>query len=851
MFNDIRYSLRMLRKSPGFTGFTLLTLMLGIGANTAIFSVVNTVLLRPLPVSRPDELVFLTDPDDTGLRGGLRTGIRDFLSYPEFQYLRDNNRTFSGLLAVSASHLGTNVLVGDPGQAESRGPASISMVSGDYFSVLGVGAALGRLFTAEVDKVRGGNPVAVISHAFWEDRFGGDHSALGRIIRFNGTAYTVIGVAPKEFTGETTGWPIGIWVPMSMQAQVMPGRDLLSPSPSPIGNFRWLSVIGRLKPGVSATQAQAEVDVVFRQLLESQLAAVPQAQLGSVSQELRQRFLNQRVIVTAGSRGGSILRKGYTIPLLILMSLVGLLLLSACINLANLMYARSIRRQKEIAVRVALGAKASRIFRQLLTESLLLSTVGGALGLLLAVWGASPLLKFMTQNNSEVHPDAVVLLYALGVSIVVGMLFGMAPALQVWRVNLNSVLKQTGECGVLRRSFPVGKALVVAQVALSLPLLVIAGLFTHSFQKLATVDLGYDQDPLLLLQADSTGRTGAAILQYYSELSERIRAIPGVRAVTLSANGLFTGRETSYRISIDGYDPLPGQNMSPSFDHVGADYFSTVGIPVLRGREIRPDDAGGQRVGLINQTMAKTYFADTNPIGRNITVNISTGPNASTPYSFAIVGVVADAKYNNVRESSRPIYYVPLANPIVPATAGYLAAPMCIIRTSGDSLALIGAIRDAVKQIAPNTQPPMITTVNQRIAGTLALDRTLTGASSFFGILATVLVTIGIYGIMSYAVARRTREIGIRIAIGAQKRNVFKLIMGESLVLILGGVAIGIPVALAAGRYATAFLFGLTPADPLVLATAIALMFLVGALAAYVPAQVATRIDPMAALRAE
>jgi predicted permease len=443
-------------------------------------------------------------------------------------------------------------------------------------------------------------------------------------------------------------------------------------------------------------------------------------------------------------------------------------------------------------------------------------------------------------------------LFAFGVSVVVGIMFGTAPALQAWRVDLNTVLKGAGEGAARMRSFSLGKALVVAQVALSLPLLVVAGLFVHSFQKLARVGLGYDQDHLLLLQADTVGYKGAGVGQFYRELSERIRVLPGVSGVTLSANGLFTGRETSYRIAIEGYLPPPGQNMSPSFDHVGADYFPTVGLPVMRGRAIGPEDAGsGQRVGLINQTMAHDYFGDTDPLGRNITVNVSTAPNVSTPYPFVVIGVVADAKHYTVREKARPLYYLPLDNPIGVANEGYLGTPICIIRTTGDPAALIAAVRTVVKEATPNSSWSFITTVSQQIEGTLALDRALTGFSGFFGALATILVSIGIYGIMAYAVARRTREIGIRIAIGARSGNVLSLILGESLFLMLCGAAIGIPAAIGAGRFVTAFLFGLTPADPLVLATAVVLMFLVGALAAYFPARSATRVNPMVALRSE
>jgi predicted permease len=377
-------------------------------------------------------------------------------------------------------------------------------------------------------------------------------------------------------------------------------------------------------------------------------------------------------------------------------------------------------------------------------------------------------------------------------------------------------------------------------------------LFVHSLQKLGSVDVGYQPSHLLQLDADPAGRKGEAAAQFYRDLGERLRALPGVDGVVWSANGLSTGRGASSGIEIEGYVPPTGQNMAPRYDHVGAGYFSLVGIPVLRGREFGPQDAGAaERVGLINQTMARTYFGDTDPIGRRITVKMGTAPGVSTPFPFVIVGVVADAKYFNVREKPQPLYYVPIDNPIGGAAAPYLGEPMGIIRTSGDPATLINTVRAAVQAMAPNALAPTIVTVNQTIGRTLGLDRVLTGFSGFFGALATLLVSVGIYGIMAYAVVRRTREIGIRLAIGAQHGNVVRLIVGESLLLVLAGVAIGVPAAIGAGKFVTTFLFGLTPLDPLVLTAAAGLMLLVSAAAAYFPARSATRIDPLIALRAE
>lgn len=840
---DVRYGVRVLGRNPGFTLFALLTLALGIGANTAIFSVVNAVLLRSLPVRHPEELVFLSDPDDGGgIRGGIRQGKRDLLTYPEFQYLRDNNTVLAGITAFALT--GGDVVVANPGQPDSHGATFQGLVSGDYFSVLGVNMVLGRGFASEMDQARDAHPVAVISYAFWQERFGGDPAVLGRVIRVHDIPFDIIGVARRGFAGETVGWPVGVWLPLSMQGRIQ-GRDLLSANANPLANWRWLGVIGRLKSGVSLAQAQTGSEFTFQQYLNSLITE-------AVSADRRARLLDQHLVLAAGGHGGSMLRKDYAKPLAVLMALVGLLLLSSCANLANLMLARAARRQREFAVRVALGAKAARIFRQLLTESLLLSVAGGGLGLLLADWGDAQLLKLVTQSNAPVPTDQRVLFFAFGVAVLVGVIFGLAPALQARRVDLNTVLKGAGEGAAKAGRFPLGKALVVIQVALSLPLLVIAGLFVHSFQKLASVDLGYEQSHLLLVQADSGGLRGAAATQFYQEMAERIRALPGVSGAVLSGNGLSTGRESGYRISIEGYEPPAGQNMGPSFDHVGPGYFSLVGISVLRGREIGPQDAGSaQRVGLINQTMARTYFGDADPLGRIITVNVGTGPGVSTPYPFVIVGIVADVKHRSARERHRPFYYLPLENPAGGAAAPYLDAPVCIIRTTTAPGAAIPAVRAAVIALKPGALTPTITTVDQMIGRTLGLDRALTGFSGFFGVLATLLVSIGIYGLMAYAVVRRTREIGIRLAIGAPTRNVVRLILGDSLLLVLTGVAIGIPAALGTGKFVANFLFSLTPLDPLVLIAATVLMFLVGGAAAYFPARSATRIDPLIALRTE
>jgi predicted permease len=835
----------MLVKNPGFTGVAALTLGLGIGANTAIFSVINSVLLSTLPVKNPQQLVLLTDPDSRGMSVGSQSGDRDLLTYAEFQNIAEHNQVLSGTLAAQSSLRSFPVTVEGMEQNGTGAPAGVSMVSGSYFSVLGVNAILGRTFGSEVDKLRDANPVAVISYGFWRSRFGGDASALSRKLGIRRTTFDVIGVAPPRFFGETVGAAPDIWVPLTMQAELYPGEDWLSPEKNPIEKTEWLQVIGRLKLGVTVAQAKASINVTLQQYLHSQIGS------GSIGTS-EKSFLNQHIALVEGSHGASMLHSEFGTPLLILMGVVGLVLLIACANVANLLLARATSRQKEIAVRVAMGAGRGRLFRHLLTESVLLAGIGGVLGLVLAQWADAVLLRLVSRGSSTIpldtHPDAKVLAFTLGVSLLTGILFGLAPAVRAARVDLNSALKGTSRSVVGGATaggrVPVGKILVVAQVAFSVVLLVVAGLFLHSFQKLTEVQLGYDHDHLLLFGVDpvESGYKGPAIAQLYKGLLDNIRPIPGVRAVTLSQDGLFSHSESNDEIAIDGYKPKSGQQMNARFDEVGPNYFTTVGIPVLMGRDITPADGGsGQRVGLINQTMARYYFGNESPIGKRIW---DTFPTTYT--DFIVVGVVADAKYNSVREKTPRRFYVPFFHPIGEANFARIE-----VRGAGNPSSLAAAVRAAVKQTAPNLPPIEIHTMNDLVSQSLTSDRMISRLTGFFGALAVLLACIGIYGIMAYAVAGRTGEIGIRMALGAQRGDVLWLVLRESLLLVAIGVAIGLPAVIGVSKLIKSLLFGLRAADPLAFSVATALMFLVAAVAGYIPALRASRTDPTVSLRYE
>ncbi|MGC2253141.1 MAG: ABC transporter permease, partial [Candidatus Acidiferrales bacterium] len=818
-----------------------------IGANTAIFTVINSVLLSTLPVKNPQQLAFLTDPGAAGMNIGQQSGDRDQLTYHEYLAIRERNTVFSDVLAIQSQTAPVPVTVGNAASsADQNAPqTSVNMTSGNYFDVLGVSAILGRVYSSDVDRVRDANPVAVISYDFWQNRFGGAASVIGSQVTIRRTTFDIIGVAPRNFFGLTVGYAPDIWVPLTMQSEVYPGYDWLAHAKNPHEKTEWLQVVGRLKPGVSVAQAKAGVNVLFQEYL--------QAQIGSTaSADDRKNFLDQQLAVTEGSHGASVVREDFEQPLLILMGVVGLVLLIACANVANLLLARAASRQKEIAVRVALGAGRARLFRQLLTESMLLAAAGGGLGLLFAPWADSALLRMVSGGQTpiplNIHADAKILAFTLAVAVLTGILFGLAPAYRASRVDLNDVLKgnSRGVIGGTARKgrAPIGKILVVGQVALSLLLLIVAGLFVRSFQKLSDVDLGFDRDHLLVFDVhpQTAGYQDAAGAEVLKEMLDRLRAIPGVRGATLSDNGLLGHSDSQDPISIDGYTPKQGQRMHANFDEVGPYFFSTIGTPILMGREILPEDSGnGQRVGVINETMAHYFFGNENPIGRRVWDMFAT-----THTDFVVVGVVADSKHNSLREKPRPRFYVPYFHPIGEETYATV-----MVRLAGSAAGATPAIRQAVSQAGPNLPAIRIRPLTDIVDQSLSTDTMITKLAGFFGALAVLLACIGLYGIMAYAMAGRTNEIGIRMALGAQRKDVLWLVLRETLLLVLIGVAIGLPAVMAVSRVIKSLLFGLTPADPATLVFATVLMFAVAALAGYIPARRASKTDPMVALRYE
>jgi predicted permease len=839
---DLRFALRAFAKNPAFSAIAILTLALGIGANTAIFSVINAVLLRTLPVPDPQQLVVLSDPEESGMFNGTTNGQRAIYSYHEFEGLRDQNQIFTGIFTTNSQISRVPVSFGV--SAESAGPADISTVSGGYFPVLEVQPFMGRTFGTEVDQGLGAHPMAVISHAFWERRMQRDPAAIGRKVRIRQTVFDVIGVMPPDFSGIMVGESPDLWIPLTMQEAVYPGRDFLTWNPGSVTKIMFLQVVGRLKPGVSLQQAQASINVTFQQVLH--------AEAGTLTDPKQQRdLMDQKILARDARHGLSVLRGEYKRPLAALMGLVGLVLLLACANVANLLLSRATSRQRELAVRTAMGASRGRLLRQLLTESLLLAGFGGILGLLFSVWADRLLLRMVSTDPApvplDVHLDPRVLVFTVVVTLLTGILFGIAPALRATRLDLNQILRgassaiRGGQRGAAR--LPMGKLLVGAQVAISVLLLVAAGLFVRSLQKLTSVELGYDAEHLQLFRMDPVldGYKPAAVHQLYRELLSKFAAIPGVRGVTLSENGLFFGTESADQISILGYTPKAGQEMEARFDQIGPNYFSTIGIPVLMGRDVTLDDMGGQRHCWINQTMSRYYFAQESPIGRHL---VDEYPDSRA--ECEVVGVVADAKYNGLRGETPRRFYVPFMNPI-----GETSRAVFEIRYAGAGTAVSAALRQAVHETDGTLDPLEIRTIPGLIDRRLVRDRLTARLSSFFGTVALLLACIGLYGVLSYNVGRRTSEIGVRMALGAQRGDILRLILSEALLVTLLGAAIGVGVAFAATRVLESLLYGVTARDPMTLAGAALALLVVAALAAAVPAWRASRVHPMAALRYE
>jgi predicted permease len=832
LLQDIRFALRMLRKNPGFTTVAVLTLALGIGANTAIFTVINALMLRMLPVPEPQQLVVIGDPIHIH-SWSSGTPRADIFSYPLYSQVRDYNTVFSSVLA--SSHIDSLQIRIDGGAEKVTG----RLVTGNYFQTLRVEPLFGSMFTGQEDRAPGSDPFVVISYGYWRDRFAGNPSVIGRTVQLNNYPFTVIGVAPPGFSGEVVDDRPELWVPVMMEPQLLPGRDFLETP-----DISTLLLMGRLRPGVTVPQARENVDAVVKEALTETLSARLTA-----DDRGAMRAMKFNVEVSAGGRGLSRLREEFSTPLLLLMGLVGVVLLVACVNVANLMLARSSTRRREFAVRLALGAGPGRILRQVLTEAMLLATLGGVLALLMARWGSAALVGMASRNSTAalgLDIDWRVLAFTAAVCLVGGLLFGFAPAIQFLKPGLDHDLKE----GNRRASAGLGRTgriLVSSQIALGVLVLMAAGLLVRSLQKLQDVDLGYSRDHLVLAKVDlvTSGYKGPEILNETRALLDGLATIPGVRSVTASSNGLFSGDESSDDVRIEGFNPASKADLHTGDDEVGPNYFSTVGVSIVMGREINQQDfQTGARVAVVNESFAKFYFGDRNPLAQEVYIADSDHPG-QPPYE--IIGVAGDVHDHGVRAAVRRRFYAPLSS------AGFDddGAPNIEMRALGNPRALISSVRTKIQALAPEAIIDSVETGGNLVTDSLASQVLVAKLSALFGALVLALLCVGLYGTLSYRVAERTREIGIRMALGAKRQDVVWMVVREVCLMLVVGTMAGIAGGIAATRLFQSVLYGVGTADPVSIAAAISVLLATSLTAAIVPARRATRVDPMVALRHE
>jgi predicted permease len=833
---DAVYALRSLRNNVGFALVIVLSLAIGIGANTAIFTLIDALLLRPLPVPNADQLVVIGDSRRTGSasEGSLRP---DLFSYRTYVALRQDTRFFSGLAATGRTPR-MDVVIQDSSGASRRGATGAEhprgrLVSGNYFAVLGVPMIVGRPLTVDDDRVANGAPVAVLSHAYWQRRFAGDRAVVGRTIVVNRTPFTIVGVAAPGFSGEVVGRMTDIWLPLTMQPVLASLDWLTSPTRS------WLLFIGRRLPDVTLAQVKSAYPTLVRQAVTS---TAPGA-------DGRNNVEQKEILVGSGARGISGLRAIYAEPLGTLMAAVALVLLVVCANVANLLLARGAARSRELGVRMALGAGRVRLVRQLLTETLILAALGGGVGLLLAVWGSKLLLHIADGGPGAVPLDVRIDLRVLGftllVTAVTAVLFGLIPALRATRVELAATLRANsrgltgGLLGAPGR-LGVGKLLVVFQVALSLTLLVGTSMLVRSTKALSNVDPGLARDRLLIVTVDAapTGQDSARLVQLSRELLERVRRIPGVSAASFSENGVFSGTESFTTLHVEGFTARTEADTAINYDRVGPGYFEAIGARIIEGRDIaKSDNDRSPYVAVINATMASFYFAKGQALGRRIRVDSST---------YTVVGVVADTKDHELRQSPVRRMYLPIYQ------AGQLPTQFTFeLLASGDPAKLVATARRELTAVNSAlvvlANDPLTSLVRQSISQDLLVAQ----VASFFGSLALALAALGLYGVMMYATLRRTSEFGLRMALGADAPRVRQMVLGEAMALVAGGTVIGMPLAIVTTRLLRNQLFGVSVVDPTSIAIALAVLAVSAAAAGYLPATRAARVGPLEALRTD
>ena len=806
---DVRYGLRMMRCTPALSTVAVLSLALGIGANTAIFSLMDEILLRMLPVERPQELERVA-------------GTFDHFSYVMYRELRDQNHVFSGLLARNASPV---TLIAN-GHAE-RAVAELASIN--YFSVLGVRLALGRAFAD------GDRNAVVVSFHYWRERLSADPAIIGTTLRVNNYPFTVIGVAPPGFPGVEVGSSPDVFVPIEMQPEIFDRGTSVSDTLENTG-FAWLALLGRRFPDISEAQARAGLSVTFHQIIAD-----------GHHKLFRDRKREYAMDLAPGGKGISRLRGQFENPLILLMSVVALVLLIACTNIANLLLARSAARRKEIAARLALGAPRLRLIRQLLTESALLGVIGGTLGFAFAIWGVRFMVGFLPTGGVGamllplkvgVHVDERMLGFAIALSITTGILFGLAPAIQATRPDVAGALKDDGSssAGGSRR-FGLRNILVSSQVALSFLLLMGAGLFLKSLRNLSAIDVGLKTENVLVasMNPDLNGYAPPQIANFYRELQSRVARLPGVQSVGFTDTPLLASAPGGAGFRT----PNRTRGLIDHLHRIGGDFFDATGVQIVRGRGFGPQDtASSPRVIIISESTAKYFYPDEDPIGRKVWVARMEG--------VEIIGVARDSKYRDVREKTPRTAYISFDQDSKPN--GERTAYM---RTAANPLPLIALLRREVQALDDNLPLYNVKTFAQQKAESLAQERMTATLSGFFGSLALLLASIGLYGVMAYSVQRRTREIGIRLSLGAGRARVARMVLRDSMLMMLAGLAIGIPASLWLSRLVASQLFGVKPGDPATMVTSALLLIGVAMLASYLPAYRASRVDPIRALRHE